>query len=113
MKTISKSVWALAFVAGLLLVACNTSQKRIGYNTIYSVQRTGTAAVDGYYSLVIKGALPTNDVPKVSRAYNQFQASVLVALDVVQFNTNALAPASLVIEATDLVNLVNSIKGKN
>lgn len=89
---------------------CTTSAQRVSYNTIYSVEKTATAAYDGYIDQVIKGTLPTNDVPKISAAYNAVQRSVLVALDGVQYNTNALAPESLQIEAKDLTNLIEAIK---
>lgn len=111
--TLLISLLALGLISFVLLcAACNTSQQRIAFNTLYSVEKATTAAYDGYLDSVIKGVTPTNGVPKVSRAYNHFQSSFVVALDGVQFNTNALAPASLVVEAQDVVNLINNWKGK-
>ncbi len=95
-----------------LMGACTTSQQQVAVNTLFTLEQTATAAVDGYDSLVIKGTVPTNDVPKVSALYNKFQASMLVALDAVQFNSNAIAPPSLVVESQDLVNLITRLQGK-
>jgi rhamnogalacturonyl hydrolase YesR len=95
-----------------VLVGCSTTAQRQAVNTIGGVETSATALVDGYYTEVLKGNLPTNDVPTVSRAYDSLQASIKLSLTVVQNNTNALAPASLLTESMDLVNLVNQIKGK-
>lgn len=95
-----------------LMAACTTTQQRVAVNTLFSLEQGATAAVDGYDSRVIKGVLPTNDVPRVSALYNKFQASMLVALDAVQFNSNAIAPPSLAVESQDLVNLIMKLEGK-
>lgn len=105
MKT--RIITFLSLCAILVIVGCAT---QTAFKTIASVQATGMAANDSYQSLVIRGALPTNDVPRESKAFNDLQASVLIALDAVQFNSNALAPSSLVVEGQDFVNLVTSIK---
>ena len=94
----------------LNLMGCKASQQQVAYNTIYSVQKATVASYDAYLSLVIQGKVATNDVPRVSKAFNVFQASSLVAMDGVQFNTNALAPASLVTEANDVINLITIAK---
>lgn len=104
----------LALFLGLFLTtgaSCpKTTPATKAFNSIYSVEKAGTAAFNGYLAAVIDGKIPTNDLPRVSQKFNAFQASVLVALDGVQFRTNALAPPSLETEMQDLVNLINSIK---
>lgn len=94
----------------LIVVGCTTTQQTTAFKTISSAEATVNLANDSYQSLVIKGAIPTNDVPKVSHLYNNFQAAELIALDAVQFNSNAISPSSLVVEGQDFVNLINSIK---
>lgn len=102
---------ALAATPLLLTTGCNTSQQTLAYKSIYTVQKVTVGAYDGYLDQVINGTARTNEVPRVSKAFNHFQASFLVALDAVQFNTNALAPASLVLESQDIINLITQIKG--
>jgi hypothetical protein len=58
--------------------------------------------------LVIKGVVPTNSFPTVSKSYNDFQAAMLLAISLAQNNTNALAPSSLLQESTDLINLIHT-----
>lgn len=85
---------------------CTTSQQTTSFNTLYSLEHTTTAAYDGYVAAIIKGQASTNGLPKISKAFNTFQASMAVALDAVQNSTNALAPPNLVIESQDLLNLI-------
>jgi len=101
------------FAVAAIFVACTTSQQRKTYNSIATVQATAQAAVDGYYLLVIQHKLPTNNVPQVSHAFNAFQDSVLLATQVAENNTNALAPGNLILESQSLFNLINTIEGKH
>lgn len=103
---LSIMVSCLAF---LLISGCTTSQQRAAFNTIATVQVVTVGAYDGYLSGVVSGAFPTNDVPKVSQKFNVFQAATLVALDAVEYNTNAIAPPYLSLVSTDLLNLINTI----
>lgn len=99
--------FSLPFVPG-----CSTSQQTTAYQTLYGLESGATAAYSAYTGLVIKGTVATNDVPKVSRAFNTFQLAMLPALDAVQYSTNALAPANLIQESSDLINLINVAEGK-
>jgi hypothetical protein len=94
------------------VAGCTSTQQRVAFNTLYSVEQTTTAALNSYDTLVIKGSVPTNDVPRISAAYNTFQAAFLVALDAAQFNTNAIAPPALIVEGQDVVNLITTIQNK-
>lgn len=111
-----KHIIGLTLIIALFLftgASCpKTTPATKAFNSIYSVEKAGTAAYDGYLAAVIDGKVATNDLPAVSRKFNAFQASVLVALDGVQFRTNALAPPSLEVEMQDLVNLITTLKGK-
>jgi hypothetical protein len=95
-----------------VIVGCTTTAQRQAVNTIGTVEAAATAAVDSYFTLVVEGKASTNAVPTVSRAYNTLQQSVKTALDLVQNNTNALAPGNLVIELTDLQNVITQAKGQ-
>lgn len=110
MKKYTSALLPIVLLCAAMLVgivaACNTTQQRTAYNTLYSVEATTTAAVDGYFSATIKGMAPTNGIPKVSHAYNDFQKAFAIAIDAAQFNSNALAPASLQQESADVISLV-------
>jgi hypothetical protein len=97
-------------IVAIALSSCTTTQQRTAYNTIFTVEQTATVAVDGYYTLVIKGTLNTNSVPIVSKSYNNIQAAGKTAADAAQAGTNALAPASLIIEVTDLGHLITTVE---
>lgn len=97
---------------GVLLAVttgCSTSQQRVAYNTLATVQTVTVGAYDAYVAQVIAGNIKTNDLPRIARQFNLFQASFLVALDAVQNNTNALAPESLTVLSGDLLNLINTV----
>jgi hypothetical protein len=110
MKKYISLILPTVLLAAALLVggvtACNTTQQRTAYKTLASVELTTTAAVDGYFSATIKGFASTNGIPKVSKAYNDFQKAFVLAVDLAQNNTNALAPDSLAQEGADVVSLV-------
>jgi hypothetical protein len=95
-------------------MSCNKpSQQQLSFNTIYTVETTATATYDSYVSLVAQGKLPTNDVPRISKLFNKFQAYEQVALDLVHNNTNAIAPADLMTQGQTLVNEILVIKQNN
>jgi hypothetical protein len=103
---------AILVIAVFAVVGCVTTPKQAAFNSLYSVEKLTTGAYDGYIDSVLNGQSTTNGVPRVSSAYNKFQSSFVIALDAVQFNTNALAPTSLVIESGDVINLINQFKNK-
>lgn len=97
---------------GVICIGCTTNQQTTALNTLSSLEQTTTTTYDGYLTLVIQGKVPTNDVPKVSHAYNDFQAGMVVAIVTLQGNTNALAPTNLVTESGAIIQLINTIEGK-
>lgn len=95
----------------VLMVGCTTTQQQTTYKTLYTVEHLTVSTYDGYLDTVIKGQTTTNSVPQVSKAYNDFQAAYIIALDAAEYNTNALAPENLVVESQDIINLINTVKG--
>lgn len=93
------------------LIGCTTTQQSVTYKTLFGLETATVGAYDAYSASVIKGAIATNDVPKVSHVFNDFQASMQVAIVAAQNNTNALAPASLVQESDAVINLITTITG--
>lgn len=94
------------------LTGCKGTPQQIAFKTLSTVETTTTAAYDTYVSQVIAGTVPTNSLPTISRKFNLFQASFLIALDGVQYNTNALAPDSLTVLSGDLLNLIATASRK-
>lgn len=95
---------------GIAVHGCTSGPQRVAYNTLWSVEQTTTAAFDNYLQQVIKGNVSTNDLPNISQKFNAFQASMQVALDGVQYNTNAIAPANLQVLSADIINLIHAVK---
>jgi hypothetical protein len=103
-----------AAVAALaLLVACVT-QTRTVYNTLYTVQTTTQASVDGYFGYVAKEYSVghwgvTNQVPQVSRAYDKFQAGFLVAISKVNWQSNTVAPFDVIADSLGVKTLIQQL----
>jgi hypothetical protein len=100
----------IVYVVLLAFYGCSTTQQTTALNTLGTLEATATTAVDQYDAQVIKGTISTNSFAKVQKAYNDFQAGMVLAVTLVQNNTNALAPPNLVQEASELVNLINTAK---
>lgn len=94
-----------------IVTGCNTTQQTTAYKTLYGLEVATTGAFKAYDSAVISGAIPTNSVPQVSHAFNDFQSAMTVAVLAAQNNTNALAPANLVAESTAVINLITTVTG--
>lgn len=101
----------LAVGLALLVAGCATSVQTVAYKTLFGLEVATTGAYDGYTKSVIAGAISTNSVPQVSHAFNDFQASMQVAIVVAQGNSNALAPANLVAESGAVINLITTVTG--
>ena len=102
----------VAMLAVAVGMGCTTSSQRTAYNSIYTVEQAASTAVDGYYTGVIKGLFPTNDVPTVATRFNQLQAACTLAAATTQAGTNAVAPATLTLELTDLVTFISTLETK-
>lgn len=105
-----KKTLLLTILVSIIVVGCTTSSQRTTYNTIATVEQTATLAVDDYYKLVIKGTVSTNGVPTVSKAFNDLQVTGQLAAVTAENGTNALAPASLVLEASQLGVLITTFE---
>ena len=115
-----KNLFALVMAACLCaatvaipLAGCKSptvSQQRQTFNTVWSVAQTVDTSYRTYLDLVITGQLKTNGVPKVSRAYNDFQTTLKLTLAVVVVNTNAQPPAELISRAGNFTTVLTSVK---
>lgn len=113
MKTIYLLISVAALCATTFFTGCNTTVQQTAFPRLYAVEVATTAAYDAYVRSVLLGKVATNDLPRVSKAFNTFQASALVALDTVSFNTNALCPPTISTLSQDVLNLISiAQKGK-
>lgn len=92
----------------LVVGGCGTTKQQAAYKTIYSVQAATVAAYNAYLDAVVSGKAPTNNVPGVSKKFNQFQSATIVALDAAQWNTNSPASEQLSTLSADLISLIQS-----
>ena len=97
------SILALALVSG-----CSTTTQTNTYNALASIEATADVAYNNYVAQVIKGTVPTNSLPAVSKAYNDLHAAVNVAATLDQSGTNVLVSTNLTAELTSLVNLIST-----
>lgn len=97
---------ASAILVAGLVDGCSTSQQRIAANTLSATHDVVQNGEELYFIATAKGQASTNGIPVVAGAYNKFQKVYVAAVDLAQNNTNALAPANVLQEATDFAAVV-------
>ena len=106
-----KILFAVATLA--LGIACQMTPQKAAVSTLTEVGNTGNSAYEAYLSLVVQGSLPTNDVPKITAIYRDFQVSFGVAASAAHFATNAtLANPELLSTLNQLQNAILVIQQK-
>lgn len=109
MKSLQSLVLAVALCA---FIGCTATQQTVTYKTLSGLEISTTGAYDAYAGLAIKGTVATNDIPAVSKAYNDFQSGMHLAVVVARNDTNALAPQALIDQSAAVINLIGTVKGK-
>lgn len=107
-----KHLQSLAAVLTVAFVVGCVSQSRTAYNTLASIQAVTTGAYGDYLNLVVKGKLPTNSVPTISKDYNTFQATWTAACMIAQWNTNSVAPQQVLDASANVITEINIEKAK-
>ena len=92
----AKYTFPLLLVIALFIGACTSTPKKVAFDTLYTLEHSTTASYDTYIAGVIKGTWKTNDVPTVSNNYDQFQIGMRGAVELAQFNWEAIAPSNVV-----------------
>lgn len=92
-----------ACVSLVLIVGCATSP---AYKSLAAVGQAVDVSVTVYFDLVVKGLVRTNDVPKVSRAYNQFQFVFSNAVVLVRMDSKAPPDTNVIAVAGRVLNIV-------
>ena len=92
------------------IAACTTTQQRKTYNTLYTVGQSVDTAYKGYNDLLVTGQIRPVNYKKVSTAYSDFQVYYKTAVQVFNYNTNAVAPQELIVKAAETVTIINEGK---
>lgn len=104
----SRTLIGLA-LAVAVIVGCATN--RTLYNTLSTARAMADSSVAAYYDLVVRGEATTNGVPKVSQAYNMFNASFSVAVDIARLETNSVTPPIVTSSLSNLLWTITEVKG--
>lgn len=113
MKLVQKTFLGLFLcVSGVSLInsGCSSPPSRIAFNTLASVQKGTIQAYDRFLDGVLAGRISTNNVPKVSQAFNSFQSTMGAALVLAQFSTNAPATEKVLVEAAKVTSAIAEAK---
>lgn len=86
----------------LFVVGCVTP----AHKSLYAVGKAVDVSVTVYFDLVVKGLVRTNDVPKVSKAYNQFQFVFSNAVVLVRMDSKAPPDTNVIASAGRVLNIV-------
>ena len=103
---------AVLLAAMLIFVGACVSTQKAAYTTLYSLENSVTASYDSYLALVVKGKIATNDVPRLSKEYDQFQSGMKSAVELAQFDWTKLAPTDVVHLGNVVLHSVAEIKAR-
>lgn len=93
-----------------LIVACTTTQQRVVYNSLYTIETGTTSAYDAFLDQVVSGKVAVQKVPPVAHAYNDFQVGMSVAIVAAQYNWVASAPTNVTALATRVLTEITNAK---
>lgn len=114
MKRLKSQFTLLAAVALFAMAfACNSTPQKQLVSTLANLGMTANAAYESYLQSAFQGTIPTNDVPKVTAYYRDFQASFSVAVAAAHFATNAtIASPDLLDVFSKLETAITTITSK-
>jgi len=112
MKMLKYSMPLVVVIALLLGGACKSSPKKVAFDTLYTLEHSTTAAYDTYIAGVIMGKWKTNDVPVVSKNYDQFQIGMNGAVELAQFDWQSIAPSNVVHLGTVVIKSIVEAKAR-
>lgn len=99
--------WAQVILLVLLLGCASPA-----YKSLTAVGHAVDTSVNVYFDLVVKGVVRTNDVPKVSQAYNTFQTVFSNAVLMVRLNSKAPPDTNVIAKAGEMLGIVAGAQGK-
>lgn len=95
-------------LAAFVLVGCNTIPSTATYKTLAAVETSTTTAFQAYLTGVIKGAIPSNSVPAVTRDYDIFQAVMAATVTVAAQGSNAPVTTAVSDAAAKVLTDINT-----
>jgi len=101
---------ALPFAAALSGCAGAPTAQMVTVKTLASVGKSTQTAVAAYFDLVLAGTIKTNSVPKVAKAFSDFQLAYGAAVALARSNTNAIATAGVLGAAANVTEAIASAK---
>lgn len=101
--------WMAAALAAMIIVGC--AMNRAVYNSLATSKAAADGSVAAYYDLVVRGEVATNGVPRVSHAYNMFQAAFGTAVELASLDTNSVTPQLVTGALSNLVWTITEVKG--
>lgn len=116
MKTHNSLLVPCLIVAiALTLCACSlfkSSSSNTAVNTLGASEKLTSDAYSAYLALVVQGKVPTNNVPKISQAFNTFQALVTVTAASLATGTNAAVTPDVLTGQNNVINLISQEKAQ-
>ena len=95
----------LSLAAVVVIVGCTTTAV---YKTLSTVELSTTTAFQVYLTGVVKGTIPTNSVPTVTRDYDIFQAVMLATVTVASQGSNAPVTIAVSDAAAKVITDINT-----
>lgn len=95
-----------------VLTGCKAPTQKQTVNTLFTLHKSVDATLNGYLDLVIQHTVKTNGVPRVLKAYGDFQVAYNAALSFVAWNTNAMPTSQVVAAAATFSQVVTDEKGR-
>lgn len=107
----------VSVMIGSLLVAsflsgCTTTQKRVSYQTLASIQTAVDASMKVFAKAYVDGKVSEANKVKVFAIHEQYRACFATAVNAAKANYQALPAQDLVNIATSLVSTINTLTGK-
>lgn len=103
-RTLLLAVWVLALT---FLIGCVTPT----WKTLSASGRATQHAMDSYYDAVTAGTVRTNDVPRISKMYDEFQNVFRAAEAAVEFEPLARADTNVLFRASALLKAIAVARG--
>lgn len=105
-------LFAFSAITVTPLIGCKSTPQKIAINSLATLGTGVNSAYEGYLESVVTGQTPTNDVPKVTGLYRNFQTAFGVAAGAAHFATNTtLATPELIAIANKVTDAITTIKG--